>query len=67
MAFRIWNFGSTREIPYRGKPIFLQKGAPVETDDPQLAAECRKYPYIEVQEIQEPKQPAKPARPKKRR
>ena len=55
MPFRIWNFGRTREIPYRGKPIFLQKGTPVETDDPKLAAECRKYPYIEVERIAKPK------------
>jgi len=51
MSFRIWNFGRTREIPYQGKAIFLQKDTLVETGDAKLAAECRKYPYIEVKRI----------------
>jgi hypothetical protein len=55
MIFRVWNFGTTREIPYKGQPLFLQKDSFIETKDKRLVAELRKFPYLEVEEIAEPK------------
>lgn len=51
MKFRIWNFGRTREVPFRGKNIFLQKDSGFETGDEKLVDELRKFPYIKIEEI----------------
>ena len=57
MTYRAWNFGPTREIPYKGQPVFLQKDSFIDTQDEGLVAELRKFPYLEVEEITQPQQP----------
>jgi hypothetical protein len=51
MTYRAWNFGPTREIPYKGQPVFLQKDSFIDTQDEGLVAELKKFPYIEIEEI----------------
>ena len=53
MKFRVWNFGRTREVPFRGKNIFLQKDSGFETDDEKLVDELRRFPYIKVEKIKD--------------
>jgi len=53
MKFRVWNFGRTREVPFKGKNIFLQKDSGFETSDKKLVDELRKFPYIKIEEIQD--------------
>lgn len=55
MVFSVWNFGRTRQVLFKGKPIFLQKGFCFTTKDTMLVSELRKYPYIEVKPEKEPK------------
>jgi len=57
MSYRAWNFGPTREIPYKGQPVFLQKDSFIDTQDEGLVAEFKKFPYIEVEEIAQRQQP----------
>lgn len=53
MKFRVWNFGRTREIPFKGKNIFLQKDSGFETSDEKLVDELRKFPYIKIEKIED--------------
>ncbi len=53
VKFRVWNFGRTREIPFKGKNILLQKDFGFEISDEKLVDELRKFPYIKIEKIED--------------
>jgi len=48
MKYKIWNFGGTREIPWKNGPVCLEQNSGVTTKNAALAKYLSKFPRIKV-------------------
>lgn len=48
MLYKIYNYGNSRNLPYKGMSIFIAKKQMIETEDKEMADALSAYPYIDV-------------------
>jgi len=48
MLYKIYNYGNSRNLPYKGMSIFIAKNQMIPTDDGDMADALSAYPYIDV-------------------
>ena len=55
--YEVYNFGPTRDIPYKGHAFNIQQAWGFETSDKGLIKVLRKFPSISIKEVVEKKGP----------
>ncbi|MBA7545021.1 hypothetical protein ES705_37383 [subsurface metagenome] len=48
MLYKIYNYGNSRNLPYKGMSIFIAKKQMIPTEDKDMADALSAYPYIDV-------------------
>jgi len=48
MLYKIYNYGNSRNLPYKGMSIFIAKKQMIPTEDKDMADVLSAYPYIDV-------------------
>jgi len=48
MLYKIYNYGNSRNLPFKGMSIFIAKNKMISTKDKDMADALSAYPYIDV-------------------
>ncbi|MBA7622810.1 hypothetical protein ES703_30197 [subsurface metagenome] len=48
MLYKIYNYGNSRNLPYKGMSVFIAKKQMIPTKDKDMADALSAYPYIDV-------------------
>ena len=48
MLYKIYNYGNSRNLPFKGMSIFIAKNKMIPTEDKDMADALSAYPYINV-------------------
>ena len=50
MVYRLYNYGNSRTLPYKGMNVFVGKNQFIDTEDKEMADALSAFPYLDIVE-----------------